>query len=820
MHYKKLLKNGITFGLAVILFVSSVSVDVNAKNKESVPINQLVQKSGSLAATETFKPSDPSFPSGKPSMEETKPPEEGTPPEETAPPEEINPPEEPDSPETQPPEETAPPDGGNLPDETKPSEETQPPQETEQPEDLDKPEESQPPEEPVTPGESPTESENTKEPQTGSPDEPESTNPADGDAAKYSSNDALIQAQEIIEAPTIMEDFRFVTVEKVYALANIESVMVYEEMDETSRVVGQMGSGDVCFVLKEENQWIYIESGVVRGFVKSESLLLGEEAQKAVNKKKEKHVSLTLELHSLQKSEVIDEEEQEEAVPSSERRPGQESKIKVSAAPSHDSRMSKRKDTEEKARYTVNISDLKHNGQVSYSLKLNGIKKDDQYIGQSEIEKTQAEENPAVSEVSDIIKDEPNEIVEAEQKNNQDIQERLEQKQEELLEDLQRSELTFAKADIKPIENIALNYTRTTVKETVVAKRYAVAMEETNVLAGDKEDAQVVGILPKNGVAYVLADIEKPWIYIESGDVRGFVSRTQLLLGDGAEEVVEKAGEETLKTASESVKPQENPALYYTLTSIKEGRISSAIRESVVNFARQFIGNPYVWGGTSLTNGADCSGFVQTIFNNYYGYSLPRVAEDQAQYGIKIRVEDAQPGDLIFYAKNGYIYHVVMYAGNGKTIEAQSTKTGIVEGQVDTGNAVWATRFIDDTDDTVIAAVNQKAEDSGMAVGPQPASASQLGEFLGNFKLTSYCNCELCCGQWAGGPTASGTEPTQGRTVAMGGLPFGTKLVINGLIYTVEDRGTPYGHIDIYRNSHDDCNQFGVQFADVYLLKD
>ena len=54
----------------------------------------------------------------------------------------------------------------------------------------------------------------------------------------------------------------------------------------------------------------------------------------------------------------------------------------------------------------------------------------------------------------------------------------------------------------------------------------------------------------------------------------------------------------------------------------------------------------------------------------------------------------------------------------------------------------------------------------------------------------------------------------------MGGIPFGTKLVINGQIYTVEDRGTPYGHIDIYRNSHDECNQFGVQYANVYLLKE
>ena len=81
-----------------------------------------------------------------------------------------------------------------------------------------------------------------------------------------------------------------------------------------------------------------------------------------------------------------------------------------------------------------------------------------------------------------------------------------------------------------------------------------------------------------------------------------------------------------------------------------------------------------VWGGTSLTDGADCSGFVQQIYKQY-GYDLPRVAEDQSQCGTKIPVEDAQPGDLIFYAKGGHIYHVVMYAGDGKTIEASQHET-------------------------------------------------------------------------------------------------------------------------------------------------
>ena len=66
--------------------------------------------------------------------------------------------------------------------------------------------------------------------------------------------------------------------------------------------------------------------------------------------------------------------------------------------------------------------------------------------------------------------------------------------------------------------------------------------------------------------------------------------------------------------------------------------------------------------------------------------------------------------------------------------------------------------------------------------------------------------------------TASGVYPTAGHTVAMGGVPFGTKLLINGTIYTVEDRGTPYGTVDIYCSSHQEALNFGLQVADVYQI--
>ena len=99
------------------------------------------------------------------------------------------------------------------------------------------------------------------------------------------------------------------------------------------------------------------------------------------------------------------------------------------------------------------------------------------------------------------------------------------------------------------------------------------------------------------------------------------------------------------------------------------------------------------------------------------------------------------------------------------------------------------------------------------------AKSTEYGSYLGKFKLTAYCACQICCGEFANGITASGTVPIQGQTVAMYGVPFGTKLIVDDVVYTVEDRGTPYGHIDIYMVDHEAAAAFGTREADVYLGK-
>ena len=108
-----------------------------------------------------------------------------------------------------------------------------------------------------------------------------------------------------------------------------------------------------------------------------------------------------------------------------------------------------------------------------------------------------------------------------------------------------------------------------------------------------------------------------------------------------------------------------------TDTSSYSGSSGSGSGSSVVDYATQFVGNPYVWGGTSLTNGADCSGFVQSVYANF-GVSLPRTSYEQQNAGTEVSYADAQPGDLICYGG-----HVAIYMGNGQIVHASNSRDGI-----------------------------------------------------------------------------------------------------------------------------------------------
>lgn len=139
-----------------------------------------------------------------------------------------------------------------------------------------------------------------------------------------------------------------------------------------------------------------------------------------------------------------------------------------------------------------------------------------------------------------------------------------------------------------------------------------------------------------------------------------------------AEKASEKAEQEKA-AALESIQQTVEDAKKKVAEEAEAKRVAK--RQAVVDFALQFEGNPYVYGGTSLTNGADCSGFVMSVFANF-GYSLPRVAAAQCDASTKKDISQIEPGDLVFYG-SGAIDHVALYIGDGKIIHASSAATGI-----------------------------------------------------------------------------------------------------------------------------------------------
>ncbi len=246
-----------------------------------------------------------------------------------------------------------------------------------------------------------------------------------------------------------------------------------------------------------------------------------------------------------------------------------------------------------------------------------------------------------------------------------------------------------------------------------------------NIREEPNESGKLIGKLSKDAACEILGIDENGWAHIKSGKVEGYCSTEFLYLGDAAvarghevASMIAIVNTQTLKVRGEPntdsivitlipqeeelevVEVMENGWIKFllddeeayvsgdyvdveerlekavTLTELKYGQGVSDVRVDLVQYAKQFVGNPYVWGGTSLTNGADCSGFTLSIYKKY-GVSLPHHAASQAQMGTKIDYGSAQPGDLVFYAKNGSINHVAIYIGNGQVIHASSPKTGI-----------------------------------------------------------------------------------------------------------------------------------------------
>lgn len=197
-------------------------------------------------------------------------------------------------------------------------------------------------------------------------------------------------------------------------------------------------------------------------------------------------------------------------------------------------------------------------------------------------------------------------------------------------------------------------------------------------------DASVIGYVP-DGADLIVTEELDGWVKVNIEEGDGYVSADYVTLSTEfvkAESIEEEnarlAKEEADRKAAREAASKKVAENASSTSKTDNGKTyespTGSTGADVVKFARQFIGNPYVYGGTSLTNGADCSGFVMSVYANF-GVSLPHSSAADRNVGAAVNgLENAQPGDLICYSG-----HVGIYAGDGRIVHASTSKTGIIE---------------------------------------------------------------------------------------------------------------------------------------------
>ncbi len=266
--------------------------------------------------------------------------------------------------------------------------------------------------------------------------------------------------------------------------------------------------------------------------------------------------------------------------------------------------------------------------------------------------------------------------------------------------------------------------------------------DSLNIRESADGDSSLVGKLRKNGACEVLG-MEGEWAHIKSGEVEGYVKAEYLYTGQEAIDLAFELGQTVARVTTNSLYVRMEPSTeadYWTqvpegeelqviedqgdwikvdidgedgyvaseyvevsseldtaltLSEALYGEGVTDVRIAICDYAKQFVGNRYVWGGASLTKGTDCSGFTMSVYKNF-GISLPHSSRAQANCGTKVSVSDVKPGDLIFYGNGKRINHVAMYIGGGRVVHASNPRTGITISNLYYRSPVSAARILND----------------------------------------------------------------------------------------------------------------------------
>ena len=263
-------------------------------------------------------------------------------------------------------------------------------------------------------------------------------------------------------------------------------------------------------------------------------------------------------------------------------------------------------------------------------------------------------------------------------------------------------------------EYVATGDTAQQLADSVSTKQAVVTTETLRVRAAAQADSDVITLIGQGETLDILEE-KDGWYKVETPDGEGYissdfadveeiypeaVSREQEEAEEAAAEASRKAEEEAAKEASDAAASKTKKSGSKKSSGSKSSGSKSlntytgssgsgsASGQAVANYALQFVGNPYVWGGTSLTNGADCSGFTMAVYANF-GVSLPHYTGSQQQCGTAVNsLAEAQPGDLILYSG-----HVAIYLGNNQIVHASNPRYGITTGTATYRNIVAIRRI-------------------------------------------------------------------------------------------------------------------------------